>query len=29
MRRAINSESQDLIYQFFLKQLEVEEHWIK
>lgn len=26
MRRAINSESQDLIYQFFLKQLEVEEH---
>ena len=25
MRRAINSESQDLIYQFFLKQLEAEE----
>jgi hypothetical protein len=27
MRRTINSESKDLIYQFFLKQLE--EDWIK
>jgi hypothetical protein len=27
MRRVINSESKDLIYQFFLKQLE--EDWIK